>query len=129
MNIFQTPRAYVGTFAAYAASLLIMIRAFLRRSHASGVSVRHPSTINILLALFCVIFFISLFRRSDNLVERIALTFSSLFFLLWALETLSGFGFPWLSLNDSLAASLVLCGLATLVVGIRTVQVAMGRKA
>ncbi|HEY1650218.1 MAG TPA: hypothetical protein VGF96_19700 [Terracidiphilus sp.] len=129
MNIFQTPRAYVGAFTAYVASLLIMIRAFIRRSHASGVSVRHPSAINVLLALFCVIFFISLFRRTDNLVEKIAITFSSLFFLLWGLETLSGFAFPWLSLNDSLAASLVLCGLATLIVGVRTIQVALGRKA
>jgi hypothetical protein len=124
MNIFETRRAYVITFGAYLASLLLMIRAFEKQSTLAGAAVKHPSIIKIVVGLFCSIFFISLFKRSGNVLERIVLIFSSLFFLLWALETFSGYGYGWAAIPDNLTASLAVCGVATAIVGVRTVQMA-----
>jgi len=129
VNIFRTQRAYVITFGAYLASLLIMIRAFKKQSILTGEAVKHPSIIKIIVALFCSVFFISLFKKSSNILEKIGLIVSSLFFLLWALETVSGYGFAWADVPDNLAVSVGVCAIATAIVGIRTVQMAYNNKA
>lgn len=127
MNIFQTRRAYIITFGVYLASLLIMIRAFANQSIPTGVAVRHPSIIKVIVALFCSIFFVSLFKRSGNILERIVLIVSSLFFILWALETLAGYGYRWAAIPYNLTVSLAVCAVATAIVGVRTVQMACER--
>jgi hypothetical protein len=124
MRIFQTLRAYVLAFVAYLASLLIMIRAFEKQSTLAEGAAKHPSIIKVIVAMFCSIFFLSLFKRSRNFLERIVLIVSSLFFILWTLETLSGYGYGWAVIPNNLTVSLTVCAVATAIAGIRTVQVA-----
>ena len=127
MNIFKTRRAYVGAFGVYLWGFLVTIRAFVRHLHTDGGQVRHPSLMNIVTALVCMIVLVSLFRRTDNVLERAAVVLTSLYFLWWALEMLSGYGYAWMSFGSSLTVSSIIFALATILVGVRTAQVILGR--
>lgn len=127
MNIFKTRRAYVGTFGVYLLGLLVTIRAFVGHLHMDGGQVRHPSLMNIVTALVCVIVLVTLFRRTDNVLERAAVVLTSLYFLWWALELLSGYGYVWMSFGSSLTVSSIIFALATILVGVRTAQVMLRR--
>lgn len=127
MNIFRTRRAYVGTLGVYLVGLLVTIRAFVRHLHMDGGRARLPSLLNIVTALVCVIVLFTLFRRTDNVLERAAVVLTSLYFLWWALELLSGYGYAWMSFGSSLTVSSIIFALATILVGVRTAQVILRR--
>jgi hypothetical protein len=92
-----------------------------------GGQVRHPSLMNFVTALVCVIVLVALFRRTNNVLERAAVVLTSLYFLWWALELLSSYGYAWMSFGSSLTVSSIIFALATILVGVRTTQVMLRR--
>src|SRR5215469_3960185 len=130
MSIFKTRRAYVVAFGVYLLGLLVTIRAFVRYLHMDGGQVhqvRHPSIINIVTALVCATILVALFRRTDNALEKAAVVLTSVYFLSWVLDVLSGYGYAWMSFGSRLTVSSAMFALATILVGVRTVQVLLRR--
>lgn len=128
MNIFRTRRAYVIAFGAYFLSLLIMVRTFRSESAPDIQIVAHPSVVKVVVALFCSIFFIGLIHLSSIILERIIFVASSLYFLLWALETLSGYGYWWAMIPNNLTVSVAVSAMATVLAGVRTAQIVFDKK-
>lgn len=130
MTIFESLHAYAITLGVYFVSSLYMFHAVTKRaSAASSISAtRHPSVVNLLVALFCVVFFLSVLKRSSILLERVVMVISSLFFILWALSILSAYGYGWAAIPRNMTVCLGVSVLATILVAIRTLQLFMGTR-
>jgi hypothetical protein len=127
MTIFETLRAYAIALGLYILSSLYMLHAVTKRaSPSSSSATHHPSVVNLLVALFCVIFFFSVLKRSSNVLEKIVMVVSSLFFVLWALSILSEYGYAWATVPQNSMVSLGVCVLATILVAVRTLQLVTG---
>ena len=120
MTIFRSLRAYLVAFSAYLVAAWMMIRAFERRAERPA---GHPELVNLIAALFCCAFFGFLLTRTANLLERAALAVSSLYFLVWAFQTVSDLGLQWARISHSIAIFLPLSVLDPTTVGIRALQV------
>jgi hypothetical protein len=119
-GMFESRRAYNTAFAAYFLLLLLMTYETVRGASVSSTGTgSHPSGARILAALSCMVVFVSLLKRSNHVLERIVLILSSLFFLLWALDILSEYGYSWASVPCNLVISTGVCAFATAIVGLR----------
>lgn len=126
-QLFETRRSYAVAFGAYALSLLSVSRALVKRRAGLPVNgIGHPSFVNIAVAAFCMIFFLSMLWRTRNALERIAIVISASFFALWCLDTLAAYGQSWASVPDSLMISVGICAVATAIAGVRLLQDSKG---
>jgi hypothetical protein len=104
-----------------------MIRALARHLGTMVLVAKHPSVIKIIVAMVCSTLVLALYKRTDNKLERVALVGGSLFFLLWALETMAGYGYGWATIPYNLAVSVVACAVVTVLIGIRVIQMNLDR--
>jgi hypothetical protein len=127
MTIFESLRAYAIALGVYFLSSLYMLHAVTKRASASSSSAtHHPSVVNLLVALFCVVFFLSVLKRSSNILEKVVMVVSSLFFALWVLSILSAYGYGWAAVPQNMMVSVAVCVLATILVAVRTLQLVTG---
>ena len=122
MTIFKTTRAYIIAFVLYAVCVLPMIRAGLRREWFLHTPDAHPQFVNIVGALFCVAFFVSLMRKTTSLLEKAALVSTLAVCVLWMLNILAAYGLQWLSFPANFAVSTGIAVIATALVGVRAMQ-------
>ena len=99
-----------------------MIRAGLRREWFLRTPNAHPQLINVIGALFCLVFFISLIKKTNNLIERYALISTIAVCILWMLNILAAYGLQWLLMPANFAVSTGAAAIATALVGIRAIQ-------
>lgn len=104
-----------------------MIRALVRHPGTMGTVAKHPSVIKIAVATVCSVLVLALYNRTDNKLERVASVGGSLFFLLWASETMAGYGYGWARIPYNLAISVVTCMIVTVLIGIRAIQMKPSR--
>ncbi len=67
------------------------------------------------------------YKRTDGKLERVASVGGSLFFLLWALETMAGYGYGGAMIPYNLATSVLTCAIVTVLIGNRDIQVNLDR--
>lgn len=129
MTIFESIRAYAIALGVYFLSSFYMLHAVTKRASASSSNpTHHPSVVNLLVALFCVVFFLSVLKRSGNFLEKVVMAVSSLFFALWALNILSAYGYGWAAVPHNMMVSLGVCAFATILVAVRTLQFVTGTR-
>jgi hypothetical protein len=122
VTMFETTRAYVIAFILYVLCLLPMIRAGLRREWFLHAPNTHPQLINVIGALFCLVFFISLIKKTNNLIEKYALISTIAVCVLWMLNILAAYGLQWLLVPANFAVSTGAAAIATALVGVRAIQ-------
>jgi hypothetical protein len=99
-----------------------MIRAGMRRDWFLHTTNEHPQFINIIGALFCIVFFTSLIKKTDNILEKYALISTTGVCVLWMLSILAAYGFRWASVPANFAISTGIAVAATSLVAIRALQ-------
>jgi hypothetical protein len=122
VTMFKTTRAYVIAFILYVLCLLPMIRAGLRMDWFLRTPNTHPQLINVIGALFCMVFFISLIKKTNNLLETYALISTIAVCVLWMLNILAAYGLQWLLVPANFAVSTGFAAIATALVGARAIQ-------
>jgi hypothetical protein len=122
LTMFESRRAYIVAFVLYALCVWPMIRVGIRRGWFLHTPNERPQFINVIGALFCIVFFTSLITKTDNTLEKYALISSIGVSVVWMLRILAGYGFSWASVPASFAVSTGFAVIATALVGIRAIQ-------
>jgi hypothetical protein len=122
MTMFKSTRAYIIAFILYAICLWPMIRAGIRRDWFLHTPNEHPQFVNVIGAVFCAVFFISLIKKTSNILEKSALISTAVVCILWILNILDSYGLRWSSVPANFAISTGIAVIATVLVGIRAVQ-------
>ncbi len=122
MTMFKSTRAYVIAFFLYVICLWPMIRAGIRRDWFLHTPNDHPQFINVIGAVFCTVFFISLIKKTSSVLEKAALISTAVVCILWMLNILAAYGLRWSSVPANFAISTGIAVIATVLVGIRAVQ-------
>jgi hypothetical protein len=122
MTMFKSKRAYIVTFILYAVCLWPMIRAGMRKDWFLHAPNNHPQFIDTIGAAFCAVFFLSLWKKTSNVIERSALICTAVVCILWMLNVLSAYGLKWSSVPANFAISTGIAMVAAVSVGIRAVQ-------
>jgi hypothetical protein len=130
MQIFETIRAYVLAFCAYAFVALATVHNLFRSTGPSVTpspfSIQFPAIVGMLC---CAIVLPGLLRKTTNTLEKVVLILTEAVCLLWLANMLPKIGLAWAAIPHEPSFSALLVSAAAVLVGVRLFEVMRQRKA